>query len=219
MYTLYMHEFPDGKKYIGVTSKKPDERFGKNGILYKRNTKFFEEIQRVGWENIEHKILCTVDTLEDAKKKEIELISFYKSNLQEYGFNTEKGGTIHAHSDETKRKMSEKRKGVKPSDEHRKALSKSLKGKTVSEDSKRKMSQARSGKALSKEHKKHISESCKGKGTKAVIQMDMQGNVLNVFQSMKEAGKAINPSGRYGNISTCCKGDRQSAYGYKWKYA
>lgn len=38
-FTIYMHEFPDGKKYIGMTSQTPERRW-KTGEGYKK-TKVF----------------------------------------------------------------------------------------------------------------------------------------------------------------------------------
>jgi hypothetical protein len=64
-------------------------------------------------------------------------------------------------SKETKRKMSEAKKGKKHSEEARKNMSKAQKGKKLSEETKRKLSEAKTGKkreSLSEEHKKRISK-------------------------------------------------------------
>jgi hypothetical protein len=80
-------------------------------------------------------------------------------------------------SKETKKKMSEVKKGKTFSEEHKKKLSEAKKGKpshrknkTHSEESKKKMSEAkkgkpshRKGKLLSKENKKKLSEALKAK--------------------------------------------------------
>lgn len=52
---------------------------------------------------------------------------------------------------------------------------------------------------------------------KKVAQCDKKtGEILNIFPSIKSAGRAINKS--YAHISDVCLGKRQSAYGYKWKF-
>ena len=51
---------------------------------------------------------------------------------------------------------------------------------------------------------------------RAVIQMDKNGNVLNEFASITEASNVTNTS--IANISMCCKGNRKTAGGYKWKF-
>lgn len=66
------------------------------------------------------------------------------------------------HSEETKRRMSESKKGIKLSEETRKKMSESKKGKLLSEETKRKMSESRKGKHCSEEIKQKISEANKG---------------------------------------------------------
>jgi group I intron endonuclease len=219
-YTVYMHECPDGKKYIGLTTKEPETRFGKNGILYKKNKRFYTAIQEFGWDNFKHIILLETTDREKAAAKEIEMIAFYKTNIEKYGFNITKGGDFHIHTSETKEKMSVTRKGKALSDAHKKSLSKSKTGATFTEEHKEHLRQAHIGKKLDEEHKRHISESCKGKGTRAVLQIDDNGNVIKTFNSIREALEAVNPRAKRGsNISEVCKGLRPKAYGYKWEYA
>lgn len=43
------------------------------------------------------------------------------------------------------------------------------------------------------------------------------GKVLNVYPSMREVTRVLNANS--GNISLCCRGLRNSAYGYQWRYA
>lgn len=52
---VYMHKFPDGKRYVGVCQCCKDR--WDNGSRYAYNKEMFEAIQKYGWENIEHKIL------------------------------------------------------------------------------------------------------------------------------------------------------------------
>lgn len=49
---------------------------------------------------------------------------------------------------------------------------------------------------------------------KKVIQLDLNDNVLNEFESMVQAEQETGVSRR--NISSCCNGKRKSAGGYKW---
>jgi hypothetical protein len=67
------------------------------------------------------------------------------------------------HSEETKRKMSDTRKGKTHSEETKRKQSEAKKGKTFSEESKRKMSEAQKGKSLSEETRRKMSETRKGK--------------------------------------------------------
>jgi len=51
---------------------------------------------------------------------------------------------------------------------------------------------------------------------KKVIQLDLDNNILNSFDSAKEAGEitGVHPS----NITRCCKGETKTCKGFKWKY-
>lgn len=124
-YTVYMHTAPNGKRYIGITSKNPPEkRWGKNGYAYKPNKHFWNAIQKYGWNKFNHEILFENLTKKEAEEKEIELIAFYNSCDGNYGYNIEHGGNCTGtHSEETKNKIREKRIGKKHSEETKKKLS------------------------------------------------------------------------------------------------
>lgn len=87
-YCVYKHTVPDGRVYIG-TCKNPVKRWN-NGNGYKRNTYFYKAIQKYGWENIKHEILCEGLSKEEAYEKEAELITKYESNI--FGYNRQSGG-------------------------------------------------------------------------------------------------------------------------------
>lgn len=53
---------------------------------------------------------------------------------------------------------------------------------------------------------------------KRVLQYDLNGNLLNTFNSAYEAALSINKPNNQGMITGCCKGTRKTAYGFKWKY-
>lgn len=93
MYTVYCHIFPNGKKYVGITKSSPEKRWG-NGNKYKTCRLVDRAIQKYGWENVEHKLLDTADTIEEAEEKERLYISLFKSNSAEYGYNILPGGDV-----------------------------------------------------------------------------------------------------------------------------
>ena len=55
------------------------------------------------------------------------------------------------------------------------------------------------------------------KRSKAVIQYDLEGNVVNKFSSVKEAAKYLNISDR--TLIIHLKNDNEVYRGYIWKYA
>lgn len=90
-YIVYVHTLPNQKVYVGITKRKPNERW-QNGNGYKSNKHFYNAIQKYGWKNIEHHILYADLTFEEACEREKELIALFQSNHPNYGYNIAKGG-------------------------------------------------------------------------------------------------------------------------------
>lgn len=252
-YTVYMHRFPNGKVYIGITSKKPEKRWG-NGLGYQ--TQFvYKAILKYGWSNIEHIVLFSGLSKEEAERKEIELISLYDATNPTKGYNIENGGnSTGKHSKLTCEKISRNKKGWNPSDETRKKMSEAKKGKpiseslrkaltgrkgkplsekqkaallaanigrVVSEETKRKQSESHKGKKLSEEQKKKISESGKIAQRKCkavrVVQFDLNGNQIKIWDCMTDITQELGIS--QPHICSCCKGERKTTGGFRWEYA
>lgn len=213
-WSVYKHTSPNGKVYIGITGQKPNERFGHDGSGYFRQKYFYSAIRKHGWNNFKHEILFKNLTKAEAEQKEIELIAIYKSDIHDFGYNLDHGGnTIGKHSEESKRKMSEK-----------------LKGRVFSEESRRKMSASQKGlqsgrkhplygKGHSEESKKKMSESTKGMylGVKnprcrKIVCIETG----EIFDFIKEAAE------KYGRTETslvaALRGRQKSSAGYHWEY-
>ena len=81
--------------YIGITSREPEVRWGKNGKNYRpckgRYSCFYNAIKKYGWDNFEHEILETDLTYEQACDKEMYYISFYNTKAPN-GYNLTDGG-------------------------------------------------------------------------------------------------------------------------------
>ena len=86
-YRVYKHTCPDGQVYIGITSQDPPEKRWANGTGYKNSWFGRMGIKRFGWNNIQHEILYTGLTKEEAEEKEVELILEYESWCPGKGFN------------------------------------------------------------------------------------------------------------------------------------
>ncbi len=143
---VYMHENRvNGKKYIGITSQKPTNRW-RNGAGYDKQPRFFAAIQRYGWDAFRHEILYTGLTQEEAERLEVDLIEKYETLNEEKGYNIAPGGVVFIPTGETRAKQSAARIGWTPSAETR-----------------QKMSDAKRGKRLSAEHRAHLSEAHTGR--------------------------------------------------------
>lgn len=89
-YCVYELFFPNGKRYIGITGKKPESRWKKGkGYL---GQKVYRAIEKYGWDNIQHNILYDNLNKEEACKIERELIKRYNTLDCSCGYNFSEGG-------------------------------------------------------------------------------------------------------------------------------
>lgn len=242
-FVVYKHIFPNKKVYIGITQQEPKLRW-ESGHGYK-NTYVGNAIQKYGWENVEHEILLTNLTKEEAEQKEIELIGKYKSNQKEYGYNIANGGNHKGKcSEETKMKISIANKGknngmynkipwnkgIKMSEEARKNMSIAQKKKEPCEEKLQKMRKAnierfKTGFTYTGKTRENIIRTALINVKKAqesvkrkVNQYDIEGNFIKSYNSIAEASRENNLIG--SNISAVClhKKNFKTAGGYKWEY-
>ena len=86
IYTIYcLTNKINNKKYIGITSKNPYIRWNK-GLGYNKGV-IHDDINKYDWDGFTHDILLSNLTVIEACKKEIELISEYKTTDKKYGYN------------------------------------------------------------------------------------------------------------------------------------
>lgn len=134
-WTVYEHISPSGKVYVGITCQNPKKRW-KGGAGYVRTDNhqplFANAILKYGWDNIEHKIVATGLTKEEANELEKALITQYKVLKKSYNITDGgDGGLGTKHTEETKRHLSEIKKGKKLSEEHRRKI---VEGKLNAQD-------------------------------------------------------------------------------------
>lgn len=235
-YNVYMHIFPNQKKYIGITCRNPLKRWGHNGYGYRLQPKVYNAILKYGWDNIEHKILFIDLSKKEAEQKEIELIAKYKATNIRYGYNIENGGnTIGKHNRETIQKIREANIGKLVSDITKNKISNANKGRVITEETRQKLIEA-GKKPKSEIGKQHIREAKLGeknpmynkpksketikkyqlsRGTKKVIQYDLEGNIIRIWDSTYDASKELNICLK--NIRRSCI-SKYNAGGYKWLY-
>lgn len=140
-YVVYEHVNKiNGKRYIGITCKKPEERWGKNGCGYRCSSYFFHAINKYGWDNFDHLILYVDLDENKAKQKEIELIKKHNTTNSKYGYNLTYGGQGNIPNSATRSKMSNSQKRVWLTDEYRQRMSKIRKTICSTDEFKRKAS-------------------------------------------------------------------------------
>lgn len=99
-WTVYIHIVPkelsgydNDKYYVGITSLKPEQRWGKNGLRYINHHQYFKNaILKYGWDNIQHEIIAEHLTKNEACIMEKTLINKLMSNNKLFGYNLTSGG-------------------------------------------------------------------------------------------------------------------------------
>ena len=148
-------------------------RWGRHRRELKDNKHVNKHLQRswnkYGEESFKFSILleCEESQLNTYEQYYIFELMTYDSRV---GYNNTYGGDSGRPTEETKKKMSESNKGKTRSEETRKKISKANKGennpnygKHISDEHKKKISEANKGRTLSDEHRKRLSEVNKGK--------------------------------------------------------
>ena len=226
-YKVYCHTSPENKKYVGISCN-PEKRWAK-GKGYIKNYQFYPDILKFGWDNFTHEILYDNLSIEEAKTIERNLIQQWNLQNPLYGYNLTEGGD-GGFSEHSRYLMSKSRKGNTNSvgqihtTESRKQISESLK-KYYKEHPIEKIDNSDKDwyKEWEQKHKErvHIIRSLATSGAsnpsaKAVVQKDLDGNVIEGFAYATLAAKKYNID--LSTIIKCCRGKLKTAGGYKWEY-
>lgn len=215
-YLVYKHIFPNGKVYIGITSRTAKARW-KNGTGYHKEQPLINSaIQKYGWKNVKHEILYDGLTKEQACEKEIELIALYKSNRKEYGYNISRGGEgSFSITDETRQRMSEAHKGKTLTEAQRMKIG--VANREYWARHKKVQPDGASKKCWDK-RRENGTDIAWNKGTVAtydymICQYDKNGVEVNRFPNGRQAYKTTG----IRHIADCYNGKRKTAGGFVWK--
>lgn len=193
----------NGKVYIGITSQETRIRWN-HGWGYQGCPHFWRAIQKYGWDGFEHEVLMEGLSHDEANRMEVALIAAYRSAEYDYGYNVSLGGnTCGKHSEETKRKLGEVRRGKHHTEESRRKMSEAHKGKVFSAELIQKFKMAQFG---GKHHR-----------ARPVCQMSLSGEFIERYDCIADAERRTGICNQ--NIGKCCRGRRANAGGFQWKYA
>lgn len=208
---IYCHTAPNGKRYIGQTRLELEKRWN-NGHGYDTQQHFKRAIDKYGWDNFEHVVLCSVSSKDDADFLERWFIAKYDTCNPDKGYNHALGGagaTGCAWDDDRKSAFSDYMSGD----------GNPMYGRHHTSESIAKMRKNRKGKKLTPE----MQEFCTSvllKSNKArqipVRQLDRNGNLVATYAGVSEAEKVTGFS--HASIWNTCRGNTDKAYGYRWEY-
>lgn len=208
----------NGKKYIGQTYTTLRARFGKNGIGYKGCVLFYNAIQKYGWNNFEHKILEDyIYNQKDANKKEKHYIEKFKSNNRKYGYNLSSGGNeqnslgicVYMYD------MSGTYITMY------KSISDAMRDLTISNgkisDCCKGNRKSAGGYRWSYNKEDKLGKYIRGTNSRPVYKYSLTGEFIKKYNTVVDVVNELNINNG-GHISSCCNGNRETAYGYQWRY-
>ena len=121
------------------------------------------------------------------------------------------------HTNESKNKISKFHKGKLKPEGFGDKISKALKGRKHSPEWSEKISKSNKGRKITWELGGKPRPNAGKSKRKPVKKLDMQGNFITLYESMKHAGE---DNGIHLNtISACCTGIKKHGGGFKWEYA
>jgi group I intron endonuclease len=218
MLGIYKITSPSGKVYIGQSTNIKKRWLHYTALDCADQPKLYNSLIKYGVSNHKFEVLeeCEIDLLNEKERYWQELY-----NVIEKGLNCKLVQTNDRsgyHSKETRKKIGDANRG-KPS---------SMKGRKHTEETKLKMSIAAKkssykrgkrfkGKKHSEETKNKISLANKGRpavNRRAILQMDLKGNVIREWNSITEALKTTGITG----IANVVTGKSKNSGGFIWKY-
>lgn len=222
IYELVDSEDLSTPRYVGITVKSLKDRL--NIHLSKSALKYNNH--RINWiKSVINKsgkiVINLIEEVEgwgNACQREIYWIKKYR----EIGYNltnsVDGGQGLYGRiiSEESRKKMSDARKGFTPTTETRLKQSKArknyVKNNPISNETKLKLSKLAKNRKHTLEAKKKMSKS----RTNKILQYTIEGAFLKEWNSIKEIAAYFNCS--TSNITRACNGRNKTAKGFVWKY-
>ena len=232
-YEVYLIESTEtDKKYIGITTKGYEQRFA-NHVWHSRKSRkscraLYAAINKYGASTFRVRLIDTAKNREDLCAKEIYYISKLNT-LYPNGYNLTLGGDAGSMSDDTKRMMSERLKGV-PLSEHnkaglkrawedpeiRKARVEAIKAAMNRPEVRAQTSERQKGVKKSKAHVQNLRKA-KAKKIKCIETGEVFDAIVDAVSWIKSSTKYSKAN--HAKIIRALKGEHYTAYGYHWSRA
>ena len=227
---------PKGKVYVGSTRDINIRKRNYKGLCCKKQTKLYNSLKKYGWDRHLFEVLeeVSIENMYIAERKWQEFYKVVERGLNCVYVNTADKPAIY--SEDTRKKMSDSRKGLIKSPEWQEKITAALQGRTLSLDHRKKISMTKLGVKESEEvrlkkskahiGKKHSQETIekirKGQNNKKVfskeiLQYSQEGELLKEWKNCKEASDCLHVSINY--LRDAARGQyNHKAHGFLWKY-
>lgn len=205
-------------KYVGKTTN-PKDRLRchiKDAKLKRRNNLSCNWIKSLLKLNLEPKF----EIIDEIEGEWEWLEQYWIAQFKAWGFtlkNLTGGGDYNPMSNIiSRKKVSDKLKGVSKSEKHKSNISKTKTGVSIhSDETKKLFSEMMTGNGNHMYGKKHSKDTLNKMKLK-VIQLTIDGEFIREWDSAADIQRNSNMLAR--SINRCAKGDRETAYGFKWVY-
>lgn len=150
----------NNKVYIGQTWQTLADRWN-SGHGYVFCIHLNKAIKKYGKDKFQYVVLTMCGTQETADHWEDYFIKHYRSTDKKLGYNIKNGGSHGKHTEESKKKIAQSHKGKLHSEETKKKISEIQNGHIVSGETRKKMSNSKKGHSISEETRRKLSEATK----------------------------------------------------------
>ena len=197
----------NNKKYFGQTIRGLFERYSEYKTLYNKNITnsneyLYNSFIKYGFDKFKFEVIELCSSIDELNEKEKYYISIYDTTNRNFGYNIHEGGRNSPLSEETKRKMSEVRKGIPKSELWKESAiapagSEEAKkyGKPKTDEEKKHLSENSPkywlGKKRDEETIRKVSESKKLAGlkppnSKRLVMLDSDGKLVKIYDSAND---------------------------------
>lgn len=122
----------NGKVYVGQTIHKVEKRLKHHQNSLRRGdhvNRYLQHAYNIDGDHFIYEAVASARHIEELNELEIFYISLYQSLYNEHGYNLRLGGKNSQHSEETKKKMSQKRTGKYRDPSHNEKIANTLRGR------------------------------------------------------------------------------------------
>lgn len=221
----------NNKIYIGQTIRGALVRFNEHRKSISKGRKngnyaIISAYEKYGFDKFKFEIIDHAESFEELNQKEIHYISYYDSINN--GYNLNEGGWNSFPTEDTRRKMSVSQKGKKRTPEQRKRMSEIQKGKKYrpkTEEEKRHLSENSPkpwlGKNRDEETKNKISLKKKGNSptppnARKIVMVDSDDNLIKIYESAKDC--SFDSGYSYNQIYDRLRGKYDNNLNHKFYY-